>query len=190
MNGRRRYDLPSKAPLPERSPAAQEHRLEAPPRRRSPARGQSLTEFAIFAPVMLALLGITLDFARVYHAWINLESATRDAAQYLATSASDPLDENHSGTNPDGKAKYILELTTGASFAIAEDQTNCTSPMMSVSYAESTNPAAGGSEAYPVGTGVVKACLPFRALFSYPLLTDDGNWVLHSERTYRVVVGR
>src|SRR5258706_8696860 len=42
-------------------------------------RGQSLAEFALIAPVMLGLLGIGVDFARILFSWMDLESATRDA---------------------------------------------------------------------------------------------------------------
>ena len=49
-------------------------------------RGQSLVEFSIVLPVLLAIVGVVIDASRVYLAWSSLESATRDAAQYLATS--------------------------------------------------------------------------------------------------------
>ncbi len=149
-----------------------------------------MAEFAIVLPVLLALVGVTIDFARVYQAWLNLESATRDAAQYLATSAADPLDPNHSANNRDGKAKYILETATGATFNISSSQTSCSDPMVGTSYSESTSAASGGSTTNPIGTAQVTTCFPFRTLFSYPVLTVDGNWVLRSDRTYTVVVGR
>ena len=55
--------------------------------RRAGRRGQSLVEFAIVLPVLLALTGITIDASRVYFQWLDLESATRDAAQSVV---SDP----------------------------------------------------------------------------------------------------
>jgi hypothetical protein len=36
----------------------------------------------------------------------------------------------------------------------------------------------------------VIACVPFRTLFSYPLITNNGVWVVQSDRTYKVLVGR
>ena len=58
------------------------------PARHGASRGQSVAEFALLLPVLLAFLGMTIDFARVYQAWITLESATRDAAEYAATSGT------------------------------------------------------------------------------------------------------
>ena len=72
-------------------------------RSRSRHRGQSLVEFSIIMPVLLTVVGIVIDVARVYQAWTNLESATRDAAQFLATSTTDascPPYTTH-GTNSD-----------------------------------------------------------------------------------------
>jgi Flp pilus assembly protein TadG len=160
------------------------------PRSRSKSRGQSLVEFAILAPVFLAVMAICIDFARVYQGWINLESATRDAAQYLATSSNDPLDDNWSGTDADKKARYLLETSTGATFEISSSQASCSTAKVSTTFSTSTSSADGGSNAYPVGTAKVSACLPFRPLFAYPVLTNGGDWIVRSERTYRVMVGR
>jgi len=55
--------------LPLRVPPADDVLLAAPPRR-SRSRGQSLTEFALLLPLMIGFLGMTLDFARVYQAWM------------------------------------------------------------------------------------------------------------------------
>ncbi|MDP8905449.1 MAG: pilus assembly protein [Chloroflexota bacterium] len=152
-------------------------------------------------PVMLTLVGVLIDVARLYHAWLNLEAATRDAAQYLATSNPDPCDNNYSGTPPadmgcflpataDQKAKYLLELATGTTFTISASQTACTSAMVTTTYSENSSSSVGGSPAYPVGISTVTACLPFKTLFAYPLLTNGGSWTLRSEETYRSLVGR
>ena len=61
-------------------------------RRARHSRGQSVAEFALLLPVMLAFLGLTIDFARVFQAWVTLESATRDAAEYAATSGTSSSD--------------------------------------------------------------------------------------------------
>jgi Flp pilus assembly protein TadG len=158
-------------------------------------RGQSLVEFAVILPVLLGLVGVTIDVARLYQAWTNLESATRDAAQYLATSATDPLAEDHTtqGADSDGKAAYILQLATGATFARSTTQGtlgSCSQPRLTTTYSENTAPSAGGSGANPVATAKVMTCMPFRTLFGYPFVTIDGYWTLRSEREVKSIVGR
>jgi Flp pilus assembly protein TadG len=162
-------------------------------------KGQSMAEFALLLPVLLALLGMLIDVSRVYQAWLNLESATRDAAQYLATSNSDRCNPNYSGTppvgcsqpaTPDQKAAYVLGLGTGMSFTVSASQATCSDPLVKATYSESTSFSVGGSSVYPVGISTVQACLPFRTLFAYPLLTTGGDWILRSEQTYRMLVGR
>ena len=66
--------------------------------RRSAARrssGQSLTEFALVAPVLVMLVVLVADFGRVFAASLSIEAAARDAAeamsnQYLANPPGDP----------------------------------------------------------------------------------------------------
>lgn len=170
-------------------------------RRSHRGRGQSLAEFAVLVPVLLAFAGLLIDATRVYQAYLNFESAMRDTAQYLATSHPDPCDDNHSGQPPAGsgctphatsdqKAAFLLGLSTNTTFTISSSQTTCTDPLVTTTYSENTSASAGGSAAYPVGIATVKACLPFRMLFDYPFITNGGNWVLRSEQTYRSLVGR
>ena len=52
--------------------------------RRAKSRGQSLVEFAFVVPVMILLLMIATDFGRAYLGWVNLNVATREAANYAA----------------------------------------------------------------------------------------------------------
>ena len=59
--------------------------LATRPRRtaRRRMRGQSLVEFAIVVPLLLGIVGVTLDFARVYQLWMRLQAVTRDTAEFL-----------------------------------------------------------------------------------------------------------
>ena len=62
---------------------------------RSPANGQSLTEFALVIPILVILFVGIADFGRVFQTSITLEAATRNAAEaaanaYLATPPGTP----------------------------------------------------------------------------------------------------
>jgi Flp pilus assembly protein TadG len=161
-------------------------------RRRLRERGQSLVEFAVVLPVLLGITGVVIDASRVYLAWSSLESATRDAAQYLATSSTDPYSPNFS--DADAKADYILELTTGETFAPSPSSgalTDCNNTaQVTTVYSTNTSFTNGGSVANPLSTAKVMSCFPFRTLFAYPFLTTDGAWVLKSERQITILVGR
>jgi Flp pilus assembly protein TadG len=164
------------------------------PRRRRP-RGQSLVEFAVVLPVMLAIVGVIIDAARLYQVWTSLESATRDAAQYLATSSTDPTAPDYTwpGEDADSKAAYILSLATGYTVEPALDEdtlTTCDEPRVATTYTQDTEEDNGGSVSNPVSTATVTTCLPFRTLFAYPFLATDGAFILRTERTMSVIVGR
>ena len=47
-------------------------------------RGQSLVELAIFAPIMLLILLIAVDFGRVFLGWVNVTNMVRIGANYAA----------------------------------------------------------------------------------------------------------
>ena len=159
-------------------------------------RGQSLVEFSIVLPVLLAIAGVVIDASRVYLAWSSLESATRDAAQYLATSSTDPYSTNYTwaGTDADTKAEYIIEQTTGLPFTRATTGGtlgDCSaSAQVTTVYSTNTSFANGGSTANPLSTATVKSCYPFHTLFAYPFLTTNGAWVVKSERQITILVGR
>jgi Flp pilus assembly protein TadG len=163
--------------------------------KRARSRGQSLVEFAVILPILLTLLGIVIDAARVYQAWLNLESATRDAAQYLATSDTDPTSPEYTtaGVNADNKAIFVLNEATGAFFTRSNTQgtlSNCNLPRVTTTFTADTATANGGTSTNPVGTARVQTCMPFQTLFSYPLLTNNGVWVISSDRSYKILVGR
>lgn len=47
-------------------------------------RGQSITEFAVLAPVLILLLVAALDIGRAYNAYVSLTNAAREGASYGA----------------------------------------------------------------------------------------------------------
>jgi len=57
----------------------------APRRVGGARRGQALAEFALILPLLVALTGGAMDFARAYQASITLQGATRNAAEYATT---------------------------------------------------------------------------------------------------------
>jgi Flp pilus assembly protein TadG len=159
-------------------------------------RGQSIVEFSIVLPVLLAITGVVIDASRVYLAWSSLESATRDAAQYLATSSTNPFSPDYTwaGSDADLKAEYILEQTTGETFTTSSTSGvlgDCSATAeVTTAYSTSTSLAHGGSAANPLSTAKVMSCFPFQTLFAYPFLTTNGAWVLTSERQMTILVGR
>jgi Flp pilus assembly protein TadG len=173
------------------------------------ARGQSVVEFALILPVALLMIGVTIDVARVYFAWIDLESGARQAAQWLA---GDPAHTTTGGyydstdttnycnnafpcaSQPTTDAKLAVDKATSSSFTKVYSLPNCGTATVPTVYGSitslNTSVAAGGSQGYPVATARVRACLPFRTLFAYPFFTSNGVWHLSVDRTFSVIVGR
>jgi Flp pilus assembly protein TadG len=153
------------------------------------ARGQSLTEFALILPVMLTLFGAAVDFSRIYNTWINLEAATRDAAEYVATCV------NGSALllRCDGVGAATTALTQAKRVVCTElgHAATCTDPAVTVpTYTQDPSFAAGGSANSPVTTVTVQAVTTFRTIFPYPLLTNNGQRTLTSVRQYKIIQGR
>lgn len=173
--------------------------------RRRHSRGQALTEFAIIVPVLLTMVGVALDVSRVYITWVNLEAATRDAAQYVAQDPGytttggyyDATDTAHycaaypCTTVPSADAKTVVDKEVGRSFEKSASQTTCSEPTVwAVLSSPSTDASTGGSTSYPMASVTVTACVPFHTLFSYPFFTQGGDWIVRTSATYKVLVGR
>src|SRR5512139_3788077 len=56
-------------------------------RRRS--RGQAMVEFALVLPVLLILLMVLIEVARLFSAWLIIENSAREAARYAVTGEFD-----------------------------------------------------------------------------------------------------
>jgi Flp pilus assembly protein TadG len=150
-----------------------------------------VAEFALLLPVMLAFLGLTIDFARVFQTWITLESATRDAAEYAATTGTDSTDALT-------KAKKTICLQAQnipgfqrSGLASPNDVQQCLKPTVTVtSFSLSNSSAIGGSDLNPIGTATITATVPFTPLFAYPFLTSNGTMTVSSQATFSVAQGR
>ena len=56
---------------------------------RRPNRGQALVEFALVLPVLLMLLMVLIEVARLFSAWLIVENSAREAARYAVTGLYD-----------------------------------------------------------------------------------------------------
>ncbi len=145
-------------------------------RRSERTRGQSLVEFALILPLMLTLFGASVDFARLYKGWIDLQASTRAAAEYVAATY------DLQGRTPQAVAQsMVCTQVTGNS--------SCTSPTVTATLTTSAT-MPGATSDNPIGIATVTASMPFRTLFSYPLLTQNGVWMLGASATFTVVQGR
>jgi Flp pilus assembly protein TadG len=148
--------------------------------------GQSLVEFALILPILLTLTGAAIDLSRVYGAWVALEGATRDAAEQVAT---DVTITSQSAAATKARTIVCSQLVSVPGFAAPPgNPTNCTSPTLTVTWTSSTT--SPGTQRNPLVTVTVASGLPFRTLFSYPLLTQNGAWNLSSNQSYSILQGR
>ena len=60
------------------------------PRSRRRSRGQALVEFALVLPVLLVLLMVIIEVARLFSAWLIVENSAREAARYAVTGEFNP----------------------------------------------------------------------------------------------------
>lgn len=163
-----------------------EHETGPRTRRRRGARGQSLVEFAIVIPVLLTLVGGALDVARVFQANNVLESATRNAAEKVAT-----YSKTSSAAAADAAGVICAETKSIPGYvADASSPAGCSSPTVTITSFTISTTAPGALPLYPVASVVVTATAPFRTLFPYPLFTQNGAWTLKSTQSYSIAQGR
>ena len=152
-----------------------------------------MTEFAIILPLLLAFLGVGIDFARVFQAWITLESATRDAAEAVAT---DKTVTTSTQALDLAKRTVCLQAQnvpgyTRSTLTSPDDVELCTAPTVTVtSFSINTSPTVGASPTYPLGTASIQVSLPFRPLFAYPLITQNGQWTIVTSGSFSILRGR
>lgn len=150
-------------------------------------RGQSLVELALILPFLLAFAGGAADLARVYQASLTLESAVRNAAEYVATNSVDSA----AGT-VDARRIVCLETSKVPGFVPGgglNPLETCTSPAVTVPTFSISTTAVGATTKNPIGTAKVRATLSFSMLFAYPFLPSH-TWTLSADATYSVVKNR
>jgi Flp pilus assembly protein TadG len=153
--------------------------------RRRGSSGQSVVEFAILLPVLLALAGATSDFARLYQQDISLSAATRDAAEYIATNTSKTVTTANAGSTA---ADLLNAQLSGLGTFTSVSTLTCTSPQVAVNYSSSSS-ATGATTKYPLGSAVVQACVPFQTLFAYPFV-PSGQLTISTAANYAVLQNR
>jgi Flp pilus assembly protein TadG len=163
-------------------------RTQGSPKSRHRTLGQSVVEFALILPVVLTILGAAVDMARLYGAWVALEGATRDAAEQVA---SDPTLTNSSLASARAQVVICSQMTKIVGYvAPAGDPTHCSQPAVTVAWTAPNATTPGASSKYPIGTATVTAALPFRMLFAYPFITQNGTWNITSTQKYTIVQNR
>ena len=93
--------------------------------------GQGLVEFALILPVLLIMIFVIVELARLLHAWMAVENGARFGVRYAVTGEFNPLwcDSLYGGpcTTPaeiDGaRIPSIHDVATAGSVAILKDET-------------------------------------------------------------------
>lgn len=155
-------------------------------------RGQSLLEMAIILPLLLGMTGGAVDLARAYASWTTLESATRDAAEYLATTNAPTADARAAAATI--VCQEVTKSATCSSPVVTIASVSSCSGATSSTCTPSGLPAAqyqypGGTSDHPIQTGHVVTTFQFRTLVPWPLL-PSGGMTLTADRTYSVAWGR
>ncbi|HET7685562.1 MAG TPA: TadE/TadG family type IV pilus assembly protein [Candidatus Limnocylindria bacterium] len=154
--------------------------------RHASSPGQALAEFALLLPLLMALTGAAIDFARVYQASITLQTATRNAAEYTATRTADRVTaESEAQRIVCTEAQTIPGFVAGPGGSVA----SCTSPTLTVSAFSVSATAPGASATYPVGSSTVAAELDFRTVIPWPWLPDS-VWTIRATQSYSIIQGR
>jgi Flp pilus assembly protein TadG len=138
---------------------------------------------ALILPFLLAFAGGATDLARAYQAWLTIDSAVRNAAEYVATNSA-----NATVGATDAQRIVCLESTHAPGFTpgtVVPVNETCTAPAVTLVTFSVVTLAAGD----PQGTAHVHATLNFDTLFPYPFL-PAGGWTLSADATYSVLRGR
>lgn len=154
-------------------------------RHRSP-RGQAFAEFALILPILIALTGGAMDFARIYQASITLQSATRNAAEYAATVAS-----SQSQAQTEARRVVCTETRALPGFTPGSGGSvpTCVDPLVTVTAFAVSVTAPGANASYPLASATVRSEIGFRTIIPWPWL-PDATWALGSTQTYSVIQNR
>lgn len=141
-------------------------------------------ELGIILPFLLAFVGGAADLARGYQAWMTIESATRNAAEYVAGHSTAATAEEDARRIVCLESQYAPGFVPGTG---SDPTENCTVPTVTVTFSSTTTGA--GTPTNPLGTATVRVELPFDTMLPYPLL-PSGGWTLAAETTFGVIQGK
>ena len=74
-------------------------------------RGQSLVEFALIAPVLIILMLGTIDYGRVYFAYVSVTNGARNGAHFASGSATAAADIDGIRTAATGDTNELLNTS-------------------------------------------------------------------------------
>ena len=74
-------------------------------------RGQSLVEFALIAPVLIILMLGTIDYGRVYFAYVSVTNGARNGAQFASESTTAAADIDGIRTAAIGDTSELLNTS-------------------------------------------------------------------------------
>ena len=142
---------------------------------------------ALILPFLLAFAGGATDLARAYQAWLTIESAARNAAEYAATNSADSAT-----ALADARRVVCQESEHTPGFVEGSPPNavqNCTAPAVTVPSFVISTTQVGATAANPIATVHVHVQVQFNTLFPYPMVPHNG-WTLQADSTYAVVRGR
>jgi Flp pilus assembly protein TadG len=142
---------------------------------------------ALILPFLLAFAGGATDLARAYQAWLTIESAARNAAEFVATNSADST-----AALTDARRVVCQESEHTPGFVAGSPPNavqNCTAPAVTVPSFVISTTQVGATGANPIATAHVHVQLQFNTLFPYPMVPHNG-WTLKADSTYAVVRGR
>jgi Flp pilus assembly protein TadG len=140
-------------------------------------------ELAIILPILLAMAGGAVDLARAYQAWLTLESATRNAAEYLATM---PTITTQAQADAAAEEVVCRETDTIPGWIQGSGGNPCDAPDVSVPTFTTSTTATGATFTNPIATAQVVTSVEFQTLVPWPLLPHDAV-TLSADRTYSIV---
>jgi Flp pilus assembly protein TadG len=149
-------------------------------------RGQALVEFAILLPLLAALAGGAIDFARVYQASMALQSATRNAAESAATTST-----TSGAAQAEAQRVVCTETQRLPGFVAGSGGSipTCTDPDVTLTAFTYSTSGSGFSSSYPLVSATVSSELDFSLLVPWPFI-PDGAWTLSTEQSFSVVQNR
>ena len=149
-------------------------------------RGQALVEFAILLPLLAALAGGAIDFARVYQASMALQSATRNGAESAATTTA-----TSEAAQAEAQRVVCTETQRLPGFVAGSGGSvpTCTDPDVTVTSFTYSTSGSGFSASYPLVSATVYSELGFSLLIPWPFI-PDGEWTLSTEQSFSVVQNR